>query len=315
MKSNLLSAGLGLLVLAAAPDGRALDRVVQKNFPAGPGCVLRLDTYRGGIEVKPIPTPEIRITVSLAVLVDNDQEANQVLNRLQLEIKQDQGVVSVLARNPSETRVRFLWEEKKRIKISYTVSVPPGCRVDVSTNDGDIIIGDVTGPTQVHAHLGVISFRHVYGDITASTDRGDIIGSHCVGAATLRATGGMIRVGAIEGPADFRTTNGDIEVQHALGGITAFAEAGDITAGFGHAFTRDAKIATNGGAITLYLDPASHCTLAASSVWGHVHTDLPFVVQSGGSGRKTLNGQLNGGGPLLSVHADGGQVVISPPRI
>jgi hypothetical protein len=306
---------MALLVLAAAPDGRAFDRTVARTFPAGPGCVLHLDTYRGGIELKPVAEPEIRIEVSLAVLLDDGKVANQVLDRLQLDLHQNGPTVSVVARNPSETRMRFVWEEKQRIRISYVVSVPPGCTVEIEDNDGDIVIGDLTGRTSVHDHLGQISFRHVYGDIAATTDHGDIIGSHCVGAATLKSNGGMVRVGTIEGAADFHTTNGDIEVQHALGGITAFAEAGDITSGFGKGFSRDAKFTTNGGAITLYLDPAAHCTLAASSVWGHVSTALPFAVQSGGSGRKTLNGQLNGGGPLLTVHADGGQVLISPPRI
>jgi len=297
-----------------APDGRALDRVVRQSYPAGPGAALHLDSYRGGIEIKPIAEAQIRIEVNLQVPIDDDREADRLLGRLQLEMKQDHNLVSVIARNPGETRFRFAWQEKQRIKITYTVSVPPGCAVDIATADGDIVVGDVSGPVRAHAHLGAISFRHVYGDIAATADSGDIIGSHCVGAATLKALRGMIRVGTIEGPADFRAVNGDIEVQHALGGINAVAEAGDITCGFGKVLSREAKFATDGGEITLYLDPSVHCTLAASSVWGRVHTTLPFAVQSGGDGRKTLAGSLNGGGPLLAVHADGGQVRIVSPK-
>ena len=303
-----------LLVLAVVPDSRALDRVVQQSYPVGAGCALRLDSYRGSVEVKPIAVAEIRIAVNLQVFIDDDREADRLLGRLQLEMKQDYNTVTVIARNPSETRFRFAWQEKQQIKISYTVSVPAGCTVDIATADGDIVVGDLTGPVRAHTHRGAISIRHVYGDIAATTDSGDIIGSHCAAAATLKTLHGMIRVGTIEGAADFHTVNGDIEVQHALGGINAFAEEGHITAGFGKAFGPAAKFATDGGDITLYLDPAVHCTLAASSVWGHVHTNLPFAVQSGGDGRKSLAGQLNGGGSLLTVHADGGQVRIIPPK-
>ena len=39
---------------------------------------------------------------------------------------------------------------------------------------------------------------------------------------------------------------------------------------------------------------------------------VPMAVRSGGDGRKTLVGTLNGGGPLVTLHANGGQVSIQP---
>ena len=117
------------------------------------------------------------------------------------------------------------------------------------------------------------------------------------------------------GAAQLRSTNGDIDLQHALGAVSAYANAGDISVRFPATLGGEAKIETNGGGITVKLDPAARCEVKASSVWGKVHTKLPFVFSSGGDGKKSLRGILNGGGPLLTLHANGGQVVIEQPRL
>jgi hypothetical protein len=298
-----------------ASPARAREREVTRTYPAPAGCALQLDTYRGDVEVEPASGAQIRVEVHLDVAIPDDREADRLLDRLQLDLKQEGNLVSVFARNPHEMGLRFVWQDRERIRIDYTIAVPPGCDVRIITADGEISVRDVTARVRVRTARGGIVCKRIRGDLDASSGSGDLILSHCDGAAVLQTGRGEIRAGTIAGPAQVRAVNGDIDIQHALGGISAFAEAGSITVGVGPDFGRASSLLTDGGAITVRLDAATRCTVDASSVWGRVHTALPFAVQSGGDGKKRLVGRLNGGGPELKIHADGGQVQIDPARI
>jgi hypothetical protein len=315
MKSLGIAGSSLLLALALATSARARERDVTRTYPAAAGCALQLDTYHGDVEVKPASGPQIRVKVHLDVAIPDDREADRLLDRLQLDLKQADNRVTVFARNPHEMGLRFVWQDRERIRIDYTLEVPPGCDVRIATADGEIAIRDVTARIQARTARGGIVCKRIQGDLDASTGSGDLIVSHCDGAAVLETGRGDIRVGTIAGPARVRVVNGDLDIQHALGGISAFAEAGSITVGVGPEFGRASSLRTDGGAITVQLDAATRCTVDASSVWGRVHTRLPFAIQSGGDGQKQLIGRLNGGGPGLKIHADGGQVQIDPARI
>ena len=199
--------------------------------------------------------------------------------------------------------------------LAYVVFVPPACTLDLVTNDGGITIGSMTANVNARARKGTIFMRGIDGNVHAETDHGNIVLSHCSGSATLKCFVGDIRVGTIRGHADFVTTNGDIDVQHALGGLNAKAEEGDVVADFPAKMSGNSSVTTNGGAITARISPTARCSIQASSVWGRVSTTLPIAVDSGGNEKRNLVGRLNGGGPEVLIHADGGQVHIDPPRI
>jgi DUF4097 and DUF4098 domain-containing protein YvlB len=315
MKSLGIAASRLLLVLALASSARARERDITREYPALSGCAVQLDTYRGDVEVKPASGAQIRVEVHLDVAIPDDRKADRLLDRLQLDLKQEDNLVTVFARNPHEMGLRFVWQDRERIRIDYTIAVPAGCAVRIVTADGEILISDVTARIHARTARGGIVCKRIHGDLDASSGSGDLIVSHCDGAAVLETGRGEIRAGTIAGPAQVRVVNGDIEIQHAQGGISAFAEAGSITVGVGPELSRASSLVTDGGAITVRLDGATRCTVDASSVWGRVHTKLPFAVQSGGDGKKLLIGRLNGGGPGLKIHADGGQVQIDPARI
>jgi hypothetical protein len=315
MKSLGIAGSSLLLALALAPSARARERDLMRTYPASPGCAVQLDSYRGDVEVVPADGAQIRVEVHLDVAIPDDPQADRLLDRLQLDLKQEHNLVSVFARNPHEMGLRFVWQDRERIRINYTIAVPAGCEVRIVTADGEISVRDVTARIRVQTARGGIVCKRIRGDLDASSASGDLLVSHCDGAAVLQTGRGEIRVGTIGGLAQVRAVNGDIDIQHALGGISAFAEAGSITVGVGPELGRASSLVTDGGAITVQLDAATRCTVDASSVWGRVHTKLPFVVQSGGDGKKQLIGRLNGGGPGLKIHADGGQVQIDPARI
>ncbi len=308
-----------LVALAAVLPARAAERIERRDFSASPGTTLKIDTYRGGIDVTQSPDEQMHVEIRIDPGTDDRAEADRILQTLQLDIRQAGSVISITARNPTETVVHFAWQKSRKVLLSYAVTMPPACNLDLTTDDGGVavqgIMANVVGNMDVKARKGGVFFRSVEGNIKAIVDTGDIVVSRCTGSVDLKATVGSIRVGTVGGFAELRVTNGDIELQHALGGAKVAGTAGEILVGFPKTLNRDSSVSSDGGSIVVRLDPAVHCTIQASAVWGRVQTTLPITVEAGGDGKKSLKGRLNGGGALLKLHADGGNLRIEPPPI
>jgi hypothetical protein len=302
-----------LAAMLAARPAEAEVRRIERNFPGGPNVALQIDSYRGLIEISVAPDSQFHLELVLDPGTEDKAKSDRLLQEVETQISQDGPVVTIRLRNPSVTGLHLELNEPQRVTVEIRCQVPRSCRLDLATNDGSINVGDLSGNVKVRARNGTLFFRHINGDIDAADDHGDIVLSHCTGSVKMSAVVGNIRAGTIVGPVDLQTTNGDIEVQHVLGGGKLSATAGDITLGLPKVMTRDVSADTDGGAITVRLDPEAHCTLHASSVWGKIHLRpaVPVLVQSGGDRKRTLVGTLNGGGPDVRLHASGGQIQIN----
>lgn len=304
---------LGLVALAVLPV-RAADRDVVKTFPVQPGGMVKVDSYRGTINVVESDVAEVRVAIHLEVGADTEEQADRFFEALQLEIKAEGDTVSVRARNPRESGVRFVWDDRNKIELTFQMTVPRRCNANLATRKGDITVGSLTGRVAARAETGNIFFRRIDGPVEARTDFGNVIVSHCTGTAVVNVLQGTIRIGPIGGRAELANSTGDIEVQAARAGIMALAEMGDVVVGFPRDFTGEADIRTAGGNIFAKIDPAANCVVKASAVWGKVECALPLAVESGASGKSKLTGRLNQGGPVLKLHASGGSVKITADK-
>ena len=303
---------LGLILAIAANFIGAAERDVRQTFAVQPGCTLKVDTYRGTIIVEETDTPEVRIVVHLEIGADTEEETDRVRQALRLEMKAENNTIFVRARNPAESHLHFVWRDREQIELTYRIFVPRQCKVDLVTREGKITVGNLAGRMSARTENGTIFLRRIEGSIEAATQFGDVIVSRCSGAVTLSTLRGTIRTGTLGGFANLKNTTGDIEALAAGAGIVASAEAGDVTVGFPRELAGGSKISTSGGNIYVKIDPAANCTVNASSVWGHVRSSLSLSVDSGGNGKSRLSGRLNQGGPLITLHASGGDVKLTP---
>ena len=296
----------------AALAGRAAEREFTRTFPVRPGCTVKLDTYRGSIVVVESDQAEVEVTLQMETRSDNAEEAGRVFGAVQIDAAESDNTVTLRARNPSETRVRFVWNDKLLIDLAWRIIVPRRSNVDLVTRSGAITVGSLTGRVVVRTETGTIFLKRIDGSIDASTEVGDVVISRCSGPAKVRVLRGTIRAGTMGGFADLKNSTGDVEVLAARGGITASAEAGDVLVGFPRDTTGAAKLSTSGGSIHVKIDPATNCTVDASSVWGRVESLLPMTVVSGANGKGKLAGRIGQGGPVLTFHANGGHVKLTP---
>jgi hypothetical protein len=306
MDLRLLTAGFFLAIAA-----HGAERDVNQVFPVQPGCTLKVDVDRGGITVEESDASEVRVAIHVEIGADTEAEADRLGEALQLEIKAENNIVSVRARNPVETGVRLTWRDDNPIDLTCKIFVPRRCNVVLTTRHGGITVGSLQGRVVARTGTGTVFLHRIDGSVDARTQNGDVIVSRCSGAAVLRTLGGTIRAGTMGGRVDLKNSGGDIEVQAARAGLTASADVGDVTVGFPRDFSGDSEINASYGNIVAKIDPAASCVVRASSVWGRVQSALPLAVESGGNGRSQLAGRLNQGGPVLTLHANGGQVRIT----
>ena len=300
---------LSLALLVAGPgSASAVERMIKRAFPVQPGVTVKVDTYRGGIIVEETEASEVRAEVRVEFATEDEAQASEGLEALKLEIEKVGNEVTVRARNPRESRAVFAWEEKKRAELTFRLFVPSGSSLNLTTLDGGVTVGNLTGQVAARTRAGTIFCKKIDGAVKAVVETGDIVVSRCTGALDLRVERGNIRTGTIFSAAKLRNDSGDIEVLSAFGGLDAATSAGDIVVGLQNGFTGDAKVEASGGSILAKIEPTAALTLDASTSWGRVQTKLPFALESGGAGKSKFRGKLNGGGPAVRLHAAGGHV-------
>ena len=123
MPDRLITALL-LLAVAAVSPARATERVLLRDYPALPGATLKIDTYRGSVDVRESPDNRIHVEIHEDPGTDEPAEADRILGALKLDVTQDGATVSIVARNPGETGVHFVWQDRQKIILAYAVLVP-----------------------------------------------------------------------------------------------------------------------------------------------------------------------------------------------
>lgn len=300
----------GFLVAGLISSAAAAEREMHRTFPVRPGCTLKIDTYRGEITVTESDDSVVQVSIRLEIGGETEEEAETVLRGLQLELTEAQNVVSIFARNPRETRARWVWREDEQVGIFYRITVPRRCDVEVKTPKGNVTIGRLEGRMVAEVDNGTLFFRGVNGSVNAKVGEGDLVISRCTGDVVAQVRHGTIRTGLIGGAADLKNASGSVEVMVAKGELKAAATAGDVTVGFPREIQAGATVTSAGGNIFARIDPAADCEIQAISRWGRVSCDIAAAIPVGEQSKRKLRQRLNRGGALIALRADGGDVTI-----
>jgi DUF4097 and DUF4098 domain-containing protein YvlB len=105
------------------------------------------------------------------------------------------------------------------------------------------------------------------------------------------------------------TSGGGISVEEVMGNIDASTSGGPVNVTITRTPTADCKLTTSGGGITVRLTPDAAIHVDASTSGGHVSTDFPVLVK-GKLDSRSLQADINGGGPLLFLRTSGGGISI-----
>jgi TonB family protein len=222
------------------------------------GLTLRLTTDLGSVKIlqlEPGAAPVVRYTVHIETDA-RGPAAQHVLDSYSLKAKSTNSgseIIGMLPPQASRHSGAQFW-------VQFEVRVPRGYSVEVNTEGGDIVTGDIGGTANLQTQGGNISTGHiggpglrgassgrsvakletqgghiqvldVAGDLAAFTAGGHINVGNIAGEASLRTGGGHIRAGKIGGRADLETVGGNITVAHAGNYVDVHTGGGQIDFG------------------------------------------------------------------------------------
>jgi DUF4097 and DUF4098 domain-containing protein YvlB len=202
------------------------------------------------------------------------------------------------------------------------------------TAGGTISVRYIGGNLDASTGGGGISLDKGMRNAVLESGAGDIYVTFCGGELKVKNGGGNLVLGDIGGPADIRTEGGNLRLRSAKGFVRAHTTAGDIeldgipstdastevgaitakfTASSGQ--RRDSILQTSVGNITVYLPADLPVTVRASVALsaGHsINSEIPGIHLASNSEKWAptilAEGNINGGGPVLEVHAGNGNI-------
>ena len=158
-----------------------------------------------------------------------------------------------------------------RLNVRFEFTVPENYNLDLNTAGGSINIDDLTGNVDAHT------------------------------------SGGSISIGNIRGAVDMHTSGGSINTEAVYGPLDAHTSGGSINVTFAEQLTEDAELNTSGGSINAYLIEDIQVDIHATTSGGRVRTDFDV---DGKVKKRSIRGEINGGGPRLKLHTSGGSIGI-----
>ncbi len=300
-------------VIMSVPAYALIERKVERSFPVGRQAILVMTSPDGAVNVRTVPgAREITVTVVQTVDTEDPIESARRFDALELSIDEPQTdrveVVSRFRRGYS-----WAWQAAHPVTLTYEVSLPERCDVDIQAGDGVITLGAIKGRANLITESGAIYAQEIDGAFTARSRTGAISLAACTGEINARTETGGITIGRAAGNTTLASRGGFIEVQRASGRVVVRGDGSNALVGFVSPIREAADIVLSGGTLTLRLDNTVESTLdLQSSVFGKINLrgELPMQVSAGGIGQSRLHADINGGGPRLVARARGGNVVV-----
>ncbi|HEX7706098.1 MAG TPA: hypothetical protein VF701_06515 [Thermoanaerobaculia bacterium] len=307
------------LLLAFTPAAEAADDIVRRSFAVAEGGTLRLDARIGSIKI---------VTGGDGVAVEVQRRASglraeDILAEHRIDFSQSGNDVTI---SSDFERIRTHWTAN--YKVQWNIRVPARYNVEVRTSGGGIELANMGGTVDARTSGGRIRTGTLAGRSSLRTSGGSIDVSGASSPLTAHTSGGSITIGDTRGPVDARTSGGSIQLARIAGNVIAKTSGGSIriddVAGSVDARTSggsiqarisgqpsaDSHLSTSGGRVKVELNPGVAVDVDARASGGGVRADIPVTVH-GKIGKNEVRGQINGGGPKLTLRTSGGGITIS----
>jgi len=221
--------------------------------------------------------------------------------------------------------------EKTQPRMNLTITIPDDRRfnLDIRTSNGAILLNRPEAISTILAETGNgrIRITNAVGDISGKTLNGDVIVANAIGNVDLDSNRGDMKARGISGDVDLTTQVGSISIADSVGEFTAETRNGNITLDGANLGIKaqslngsiniistkvggDWDVYSAVGAINVLLPDRGDYSLAGSSSYGDLSTDLPFKVQN-----KTIEGQLGEGEYRVKIEGNSDLTIQSNPAV
>src|SRR5947207_6315382 len=225
-------------------EGRAWTEHAECGGAAREGGRLVLRSDAGSVRVMPQASGRVTCRVRIRAFTPNLEQAERLFREYKLGAHtREEGSLMISGELPPE----YHW--RRALLVHFEITTPKDYNLDLATNAGDLIVGDlngelrgntaggdvqvgdVTGPVHVETKGGDIDLGLVGGRLDAQTAGGSIHARQVNGDAVMETSGGEITAGSIAGSVSAVTAGGDIVLRGATGPVRAETAGGQIRVG------------------------------------------------------------------------------------
>jgi len=268
---------VALALLTVSTAARADDW--SKKFPVTASPHLTLEADNASLTISPGASSGVAVHVSTTGW----------------KIPQDVQVIETQTGNDIRVQVKQVqhWITFSHGSASVDITVPPQATLDLSTGNGTVTLGAVTGTLRV------------------GTGNGRVMATGARGNVYLRTGNGRIDASGIDGSLQTHTGNGRVTVAGRFDALDIDTGRGQVNATVlaGSKMSSDWRVGTGVGNVTVSLPPDFSAELDGSTGVGHVTVDFPVTV-SGSFAGSSVRGRIGKGGAALRVHTGVGNVHI-----
>ncbi len=266
----ILLAVVSLIVGPAVWADVEEEETVERTATLGSGGRVVVETTNGSIKVESWSGSEVQVTARKKARADDSSRARELLSEIEIHVEERGGEVRIEADMPS-SGMGSGWFRDESATVSFQIKMPADAELEARSRNGSIEAREIGGRTRLR------------------TSNGSIKAFGVDGALQVESSNGSIKAYDVNGPVNASTNNGR---------ITAEVTTDDLPEGF--------RMKTTSGAIELELDAGVAASISARTRNGSVSTDFPGGTQD--RRRKTLELDLNGGGPRVEIESTNGSI-------
>lgn len=178
--------------------------------------------------------------------------------------------------------------------------------VEPITSDGDIELRDIEGNVDGRTSDGDVDLQDINGMVKLVTSDGDVTADHIIGDTRLVSSDGDVRMSQCSGNMTMTTSDGAILFRNLEGSLKARTSDGQIKGNM-LKLKANLELRTSDGSIAVTVPGAMGLDLLLRGET--IRTALDNF--SGTSKDHIVEGRVNGGGILVSLHASDGSVTLS----
>lgn len=164
--STLYKTYLGLLLLLTSATVAAqehVEKTIEKQFELEANGELHIDNKYGNITFTGWEQPKVKVVITVKVNHKKEENAKDLLQRVQPEIRANQSYVSITSvianRNTGWfadffNKTNPIDSDRSRVQIDYEVFLPRDAKLNVTNKFGDILIEEWQGQLEANLEHG-----------------------------------------------------------------------------------------------------------------------------------------------------------------
>jgi hypothetical protein len=158
---QFMIAALFFFAIQVTAQAEEFTKKMNKSFDVNKNATLILKNKFGKIHCSNWDKNVIAIEVEIKVEASNQDKANRYFDRIKVEISGSNSQVSAITSFDDDL---FKKNSNNEISIDFNVSMPASVNLEVDHKFGDLIVGVVSGSSEIELSYGSLDIRRLEGN-------------------------------------------------------------------------------------------------------------------------------------------------------